>query len=100
MILELISLVEMAMQLLIIPPANNYSDFINDQDYGDWEEDVDFDQVLETIRNPFNKTKDDSLTLYDEDYYEDWDYEEEAGHPDYDDLITPNDQDYYEDWDY
>merc|ERR1712038_761330 len=74
----------------------NYSALINDQDYGDWDDDVDFDQVLETIRNPFNKTKDDSLTLYDEDYYEDWDYEEAAGHPDYDDLITPNDQDCYE----
>merc|ERR1712038_526532 len=74
----------------------NYSDLINDQDYGDWDDDVDFDQVLETIRNPFNKTKDDALTLYDEDYYEDWDYEEAAGHPDYDDLITPNDQDCYE----
>jgi len=82
----------------------NYDDsgFINDEEYGDWDNSTDFDKILEFTRNPFNKTVNitEANIEDDEDYnyetYEEWDYEAEAGHPDYDGLITPDSDQCYE----
>lgn len=84
---------------------DNYDDsgFINDDDdeYGDWDNSTDFEQILELTRDPFNKSESLNGTTedyedYDYDTYTEWDYEEAAGHPDYDDYISPNSDECYE----
>ena len=70
-------------------------DFINDQDYGDWDNSTDFEAILESLRNPFNTSDDQQQQDEEEEEYsdEDFDYEEAFGQYD---TVVPDENNCYE----